>query len=192
MARETYIPQLLQLFRQHGYDGATLSKISEATGLGKASLYHYFPGGKEEMAHAVLDTLERWFDAQTSVPLRQAGSLKERLRAMGQKLYEAYEGGSQPCLYAILMTASTRDAFSDRVAQLMMSLIAAIAKAFEDEGYTPEASRRKGEDAAILIQGALILSQVLKDNHVFARTITELPQRLLTELGSDGQDDLMG
>jgi TetR/AcrR family transcriptional regulator, lmrAB and yxaGH operons repressor len=41
MPQATYALCLLQLFRQHGYDGATLSKISEATGLGKASLRNW-------------------------------------------------------------------------------------------------------------------------------------------------------
>jgi AcrR family transcriptional regulator len=50
VSKQIHVPILLKLFRQFGYDGVTLSKISQATGLGKASLYHYFPGGKAEMA----------------------------------------------------------------------------------------------------------------------------------------------
>lgn len=59
MSKQTHIPPLLDLFRQFGYDGVTLSKISQATGLGKASLYHHFPGGKDEMVETVLLTLEK-------------------------------------------------------------------------------------------------------------------------------------
>lgn len=70
MPKETYIPYLLRLFRQYGYDGATLSKISEATGLGKASLYHHFPGGKDEMVEVVLDSLECWLDQNVVSTLR--------------------------------------------------------------------------------------------------------------------------
>jgi hypothetical protein len=29
--------------------------------LGKGSLYHFFPGGKEDMAKAVLDEVAVWF-----------------------------------------------------------------------------------------------------------------------------------
>jgi len=38
MSKQIYVLPLLDLFRQLGYDGATLSKISQATGLGRASL----------------------------------------------------------------------------------------------------------------------------------------------------------
>ena len=53
-SRKRVLDQLIALFRRAGYDGVSISRISEATGLGRPSLYHYFPGGKDEMAHAVL------------------------------------------------------------------------------------------------------------------------------------------
>lgn len=49
-SRDVHIPALFQLFRESGYDGVSLAQIAVATGLGKASLYHHFPGGKVEMA----------------------------------------------------------------------------------------------------------------------------------------------
>ena len=55
MTREEAIAQLSKVFRQYGYEGATLARLSAATGLRKASLYHHFPKGKEKMAAAVLN-----------------------------------------------------------------------------------------------------------------------------------------
>ena len=52
---------LANTFRLHGFEGASLSVISAETGLGKGSLYNFFPGGKEEMARAVLDEVNTWF-----------------------------------------------------------------------------------------------------------------------------------
>ena len=50
--RADTLPGLAEAFREHGYAGASLSVIGEATGLGRGSLYHFFPGGKREMAEA--------------------------------------------------------------------------------------------------------------------------------------------
>ena len=47
--REAAIAALAEVFRERGYEGASLAALSEASGLGKASLYHFFPKGKEEM-----------------------------------------------------------------------------------------------------------------------------------------------
>src|SRR5258708_38860527 len=64
------LPQLAEVFRAHGYEGATLALISDATGLGKGSLYNFFPGGKEHMAMEVLDSIDRWFVDNIYTPLR--------------------------------------------------------------------------------------------------------------------------
>ncbi len=53
--RSDAVPLLAELFREHGFAGASLSEITRRTGLGKGSLYHIFPDGKEEMARAVLE-----------------------------------------------------------------------------------------------------------------------------------------
>ena len=49
-SREVVLERLLATFRDQGYDGASLAELSAATGLGKSSLYHHFPGGKVDMA----------------------------------------------------------------------------------------------------------------------------------------------
>lgn len=47
------VGRLFIVFRDHGYEGASLADLSRATKLGKSSLYHHFPRGKEQMAEAV-------------------------------------------------------------------------------------------------------------------------------------------
>jgi AcrR family transcriptional regulator len=58
-----------EVFRAHGYEGASLTLITEATGLGKGSLYHLFPGGKEQMAAEVLADIDGWFELNIYAPL---------------------------------------------------------------------------------------------------------------------------
>ena len=59
--RDRLLGIVAEVFREHGYEGASLSLIGEATGLGKGSLYHFFPSGKEEMAGAVIAHINGWF-----------------------------------------------------------------------------------------------------------------------------------
>jgi TetR/AcrR family transcriptional repressor of lmrAB and yxaGH operons len=179
MPKETYIPCLLQLFRQYGYDGATLSKISEATGLGKASLYHHFPGGKDEMVETVLDYLERWMDQNIVQILTRVGEPLSRLQQMCDRLSEVYAGGKQPCLSAILLLGSARDVFNDRVQHLYRVWIDAIAIVLTELGMDHTQAQQRGEDAVIAIQGALILSQGLNDPTPFQRVTQQLPEKLL-------------
>jgi len=48
--RADIVPLLAEIFRELGCEGTTLRRITEKTGIGMGSLYHFFPGGKEEMA----------------------------------------------------------------------------------------------------------------------------------------------
>lgn len=174
MAKETYIPCLLKLFRQYGYDGATLSKISIATGLGKASLYHHFPGGKDDMVKSVLDYLQQWLLTYILPSLRQQGDCQDKLRLMGDRLLELYEGGEQPCLFAILLLGSTRDLFHDQVKALFLVWIEEMTKVFMETGIDELLAKEKAEDIAISIQGSLILSQALDSSFPFQRVIKQL------------------
>jgi len=178
MPKETYIPHLLRLFRQHGYDGATLAKISEATGLGKASLYHHFPGGKDEMVETVLDYLASWMEQNIVQPLQSPGDPVARLRAMGDRLKDVYEGGRQPCLSAIVLMGSARDLFHQRVQSLYQTWIAAIAAVLTETEMAPSLAQDRATDAVIAIQGALIVAQGLNDPTPFQRVIEELPGKL--------------
>jgi TetR/AcrR family transcriptional repressor of lmrAB and yxaGH operons len=178
MPKDTYIPCLLQLFRQYGYDGATLSKISEATGLGKASLYHYFPGGKDDMVTAVLDYLERWLRQHILQTLRTEEKALVRFQRMCDRLNKGYEAGHQPCLFAILLMGSTRDVFQPKLKTLLNDWIEAIAKVLIAAGLNETLARQRGENAIIAVQGSLILSHGLNDFSPFQRMIDQLPEQL--------------
>jgi TetR/AcrR family transcriptional regulator, lmrAB and yxaGH operons repressor len=176
--KDKYIPCLLQLFRQHGYDGATLAKISQATGLGKASLYHHFPGGKDEMVAVVLEFLERCLAQHILQELRGEGDAITRFQKMCVAVSELYEGGQQPCLFTILLMGSARDIFHDSVKRLLNLWIDEMAKVLIEFGLDKEQARQRGEDAMIAIQGALVVAQGLDNVAPFERILQQLPQQL--------------
>jgi AcrR family transcriptional regulator len=182
MPRETYIPCLLRLFRQYGYDGATLAKISEATGLGKASLYHHFPGGKDEMVEAVLNHLQNWMEQNILQMLNRPGDPGLRLQQMCDRLSEVYEAGTQPCLSAILLLGSARDVFHDQVKEIYQIWLAAIAQVLTETGMNPVLAQERGENAVMMIQGSLILAQGLNTPAPFQRVMQQLPKQLLQDV----------
>ena len=53
--RDRIVVATNELFRRHGYYGTSLTQISEASGATIGSIYHFFPGGKEALAIAVID-----------------------------------------------------------------------------------------------------------------------------------------
>lgn len=167
-------------FRADGYEGASLARLSEATGLKKASLYHRFPGGKEQMASEILDWDVGRLTEDVSADLGADGSAQARLSAMSETLRAFYHGGASACLLNRL-TGSTDalNQFSEPVASAFHALRDAIADVLIETGQTPDDARQRAEDALMLIQGALIYAQATHAPDVFARVIQTLPDRLL-------------
>ena len=52
--RQSLIRAAAKLFRRQGYSGTGLRDILAASGAARGSLYHYFPGGKEQIGAAAV------------------------------------------------------------------------------------------------------------------------------------------
>ena len=63
VSEDQLLDSLVGVFGDRGYDAASLSDIASATGLQKSSLYHRFPGGKQQMATEVADRIGSVFAA---------------------------------------------------------------------------------------------------------------------------------
>jgi AcrR family transcriptional regulator len=69
-------------FGRHGYRGTSLARVAEAMGVGKSSLYHYFPTKEALFAALADETLRReaeLFDALTAAAGTPAARLRELL-----------------------------------------------------------------------------------------------------------------
>ncbi len=144
------IDRLTEVFRAVGYDGATLSKLSEATGLQRASLYHRFPGGKKEMAEAVLSRAGTWFQRNILDPLTGPGTPQERLERMSAKLDEFYSRGNSSCLLDTLSFGDGRDIFESHIKESFSGWIESIARLVaEATGCSKTTARQRAEDAVL-------------------------------------------
>jgi TetR/AcrR family transcriptional regulator, lmrAB and yxaGH operons repressor len=179
LPREVVIDRLMRVFRRLGYEGASLSELSKATGLGRSSLYHYFPGGKEDMARAALEHLGEWVDVHLLQPLRGSGTPEERLDRIVVELDSLYASGQNACLLGTLVHGESRHLFQAQLRASFTALITAFADLVVESGVDPSIAQQRSEDAVMKIQGALILSGGLDDSRPFRRIIEHLSTDLL-------------
>jgi AcrR family transcriptional regulator len=100
-AKERVLAAAEQLFAERGYTAVTVKDIAAAVGIRHASLYHHFPGGKEEL---YMEVMERHFKHH-AVGLQQVLAQAEpHLRAQLQAA--AFWLLSQPPLDLIRLTHS--------------------------------------------------------------------------------------
>ncbi len=177
---EELLDRLTDVFRTHGFEGASLRLISEATGLQRASLYHRFPGGKEEMAKAVLERAWKWLDNRVLAPLSGSGKPEERIRQMAHELHTFFSGGRHSCLLDSLSFGSKENDIKRYVRDGMGAWVEALAKVARKAGVPQKKASQQAQDAISRIQGSLVMARVLKDYGPFERMLLELPTVLLS------------
>ncbi len=176
--RAALLPVLGEVFRAHGYEGASLALIGEATGLGKGSLYHFFPGGKEEMASAVLAHIDTWFESEVFSPLEEVADPLAGCRAMFAAVDDYFRSGRRVCLVGVLALGEARDLFAARVEGYFRRWVVVLALALERGGHDSDAALALSQEAVAAVQGALVLARALDDPAVFSRVMAQSASRL--------------
>lgn len=180
---EKVIAGLAEVFREHGFEGASLAHISQATGLGKGSLYHAFPGGKDDMAAAVLADIDGWFERNVFVPLYDKGlPASTAIDGMLDACVAYFHCGGRVCLVGVFALNATRDAFADAVNGYFRRWEQALNAALRRGGASPAKAKALAEDVLAGIQGGLVLARAFDDNRYFEREIERLRARLKSGL----------
>lgn len=180
---DALLERLSVTFRDAGYDRASLAMLSEATGLKKASLYHRFPGGKEQMGLEVLQEAGRWLTKHVLEPLAGEGSPRERIAAMAHELDCFYRGGEQACLLNLLSTpVGGSGPFKGTIRQMFEAFVDALADVVSEAGSPADVAHDRAERGVALIQGSLVLSRGLGSTEPFRKALEALPSELLRDM----------
>lgn len=109
-------------FAQYGYDGATVARLEEATGLSRGAIFHYFDGKKDLFAAVAADVNRRYIE------LMATAGLAETLREMANE---------DPEFLAVLIETESRlrrdEDFVRRVEALWEEQRPAVAEWFEEQ-----------------------------------------------------------
>jgi TetR/AcrR family transcriptional regulator, lmrAB and yxaGH operons repressor len=176
--KDEVLALIMESFRKHGYDGASIAALSERTGLGKSSLYHHFPGGKEQMAMEVLAhlnaALRETFQAVDDEP-----QPRKKLDLMLAALDAFYEGGKKACLLERLGASVDRARFAGPLRATFTGWMSVLARICRAAGLGTAAAQRRAEGAVVRIEGALVVAAGMGDPTVFRRTLDDLRETML-------------
>jgi len=182
LTKPELLARLMDLFREKGFDGAAVSDISESTGLGKSSLYHYFPNGKEEMALQVLAHLEEQLEQAVFEPMRSTDPPKKKLNRMLDAIDSFYDGGKKACLLERLCASVDAARFRRPLGRAFKTWIDAVEALGIESGLPRTVARLRAEELVVRIEGALVVCAGTGNTDVFARAIRDLRENVLTPL----------
>lgn len=172
--KEEIIDRLFTVFRDRGFEGASLTDLSQATGLGKSSLYHYFPRGKEQMAETVLERAEAVIDTSILAVATGPEPLKIRVRKIVAAMEQIYGGGRTSCILGQMATAGVGPAARHSLQKSFAHWVSAITRLARDAGMTPLRAKEFGEDWVARLQGALTLQAATGGLGPFQRSLRAL------------------
>ena len=155
-----------EFFRRQGYAGTGVKQIVEAASAPFASLYHFFPGGKEQLGAEVirrsgamyLQLVDAFFTPAPDVATAIANAFAGAAETLRQTDY----ADACPIATIALEAASTSEPLREATAEVFESWIGALAQRFREAGI----SSRKAQELAIMVlsalEGAFVLSRALR------------------------------
>ncbi len=164
-----------EVFSRYGYAGASINLLSKATGLGRASLYHRFPGGKDQMVEAIVErAIERYRVALA--PAFADGPPVERARQVAKGLDDYYKGGTQSCLVVALSVSDEEN--RSTAGSCLDSWAEALTHIARDAGLTKAQAEVAAMDAVAAIEGGMVIASTSGKTAAYKRAIASLPDRL--------------
>lgn len=176
--RTQLIEQLSEVFERNGYAGATLSQLAAAAGLSKSSLYHHFPGGKREMAEALLRHAVAELEVRAFSRLQGPGRPTARLAAFLDGFSGYVEEGAGHCLLAVLAQGGARAELGAQIAAQVRDWLGLLAKTLEESGVKSKRARRLAGDLLDQLYGSLTVGKMLNDPDHFKRATKRVAKRL--------------
>jgi len=185
--RETAVARLVELFFELGYDGTSLKAIEARTGLGRASLYNYFPGGKIEMARAVLVASDQWsVDHLVRVAEDRARPAPERLRQLVGNLDTLHSRPSQLSPANALCIGEATDQYAGHVQDHFHGLVEMMSGLMVACGVPRDVAQRRAWEFRVVWEGALVCTRVLGDQGLYRALMARLPDYLLAPADTPG------
>lgn len=169
-----------ELFRKHGYHAASLNDLAECCGIRKASLYHYFKQGKQQIMEEVLGyvinyTRERLINTSTDT----SRSPRQRMQRIGEKMLKFYQFQTGGCVMGniLLETAQNNKAFHPYFEEFFNAWEDAFFNILQHQ-YEEKIARKKARRYVREFQGAIMMMQVSKNS----QPLEEFTENILDEL----------
>jgi AcrR family transcriptional regulator len=182
--RERIIEAATALFMQHGYPASGLKQISVASAAPIGSLYHFFPGGKAELAAETLRASGRAYQQLVEAVIDGEPDIVSGVRACFDGAAEALRttGYADACPVAtVALEVASSDEPLRRVSeQIFDEWLASATARFVDSGIAETRARELATVMIAALEGGFLLSRVARDAsalEVIGRAIAELVER---------------
>ena len=159
--RERIVEAAARLFWHQGFTGTGMKQVVVEAGAPFGSLYHFFPGGKEQLGAEVVRWSGRQYAAVVAATLMGRGQpariVERSFAAAAETLIETDYADACPIATVALEVSSTNDTMRVACAEVFDSWVSGLQAWFEFKGVPATRSRDLALTFLMLLEGAFIL-----------------------------------
>lgn len=172
------------LIREHGARATSIDDVLAHSGAPRGSVYHHFPGGREELVEEATAFAGEFVDAR----LRAAREGAEPLAAFDEFLAgyrrDLIASGFRvgcPVAAVAIEAREDGDPITDRAGSVFEGWTTGLAAAFADAGMAKQRAAELAEFAIAAAEGAIVISRARRSIEPFDRARAELTALLRSE-----------
>jgi AcrR family transcriptional regulator len=164
--RERIVERSAELFRRQGFAGTGVKQIVAEASAPFGSLYHYFPGGKEELGAEVIrhsgalygELIDAFF-VPGSDPV---SGTRDFFAAAAQTLVETSYADACPIATVALEVSSTNEPLREACADVFDAWIELAGARLASLGLSPARAREHAIAMLCALEGAFVLARALR------------------------------
>jgi AcrR family transcriptional regulator len=195
--RDRIITATAELFRRQGYNGTSLKQVTLAAEAPFGSLYHSFPGGKEELGEVVITTsgqaYRELFEVIHDAAAGAAEAVSDFFDGAAAVLEETDYIDACPIGTVALEVASTNDRLRRATADVFASWVEAASVRLVAAGLTRARAEELATVLVAAIEGGFMLSRAARSPEPMraaGRLMRQLVETALAQAGEgDGGDE---
>jgi AcrR family transcriptional regulator len=184
--RDRLVETSAELFRKQGYSATGVKQIVTAAEAPFASLYHFFPGGKEQLGAEAIRLSGALYELLIPAIFDPAPDLPTAVRnffaGAADHLRETDYADACPIATIALETSSSSEPLRQACADVFERWIAAGAARHEDGGFTHEQARELTIAMLAALEGAFVLARALRTTEpltIAGETVASAVERAL-------------
>ncbi|HTD08095.1 MAG TPA: TetR/AcrR family transcriptional regulator [Solirubrobacteraceae bacterium] len=155
-----------ELFRRQGYNGTGIKQILAAANAPFGSLYHFFPGGKEDLgAQTIRSSGQLYMELFATIAVQAPDVLtavSDFFTGAAQTLEETDYADACPIATVALEVASTNEPLREACTEVFDAWIGGASAYFTAAGIAPEKARELALSMLCLLEGAFIFCRAMR------------------------------
>jgi AcrR family transcriptional regulator len=176
------------LFMERGYNASGIKQVADASKAPFGSIYHFFPGGKEELGAETIRLAGNYYEDLVMEVLASAPDIVSAMEACfteaAKKLEETDYADACPIATVALEVASTNETLREATGDVFGQWLNGAAKGFELAGIPAQRSRELAFQMLSLLEGGFLFSRAMRDTESLAIAGRTMAAAVRAELDS--------